>query len=397
MFPVIGRKWAKWLMLGLAVAALAAALSACGSSGSSSSNTSESSGGGSGEKTETASAESGSESSGSSAIAEADANFEKYSQKPEPIELAAIEREIPKGANLAILNVNVPGTKIITKGTKEAAAKLGWHVKESLPPLTPEGFSGALTSILQEKPDALIFLTPFPLSSFRRQLNEFKAAGIPIVTVGANEYPVGGSSPVVASSGLPIDFGPLSELQADTMIHQEGGAPDMALVVDPSVPAWKVVIEKTKEGIEKAGGTYNQIDVGEAEAAKTGAQTIVSYLQAHPEITYVWLTTNIFNLGLPQALKAAGLEVKIGTGAGEQIDVESIEKGSQDSTVVLETESNGWRLADAAARALAGEKIAEPEIPTKYLIVTKENTDLAQNVEAFPEEEQAFLKAWGLG
>ena len=248
MFPVIGRRWAKWLMLGLAVVALAAALSACGSSGSSSSSssTSESSGGASeeGGGTETVA-----ESGESAAVEEATANFEKYSQKPEPIELAPIEKEIPKGAHIAILNVNVPGTKVITKGTKDAAAKLGWQVKESLPPLTPEGFSGALTSILQEKPDALIFLTPFPLSSFRQQLNEFKEAGIPVITVGANEYPVGGSSPVVASSGLPIDFGPLSELQADTIIHQEGGAPDMALVVDPSVPAWKVVIEKDRKSV----------------------------------------------------------------------------------------------------------------------------------------------------
>lgn len=379
-------------MLVLAVVALAAALSACGSSGSSSSSssTSASSGEGSGES-------SGSESPESKAVAEANANFEKYSQEPEPIELPTIEKEIPKGANIAVLNVNVPGTLVITKGVKAAAKKLDWHVKEALPPLTPEGFSGALTSILQEKPDALIFLTPFPLSSFRQQLNEFKAAGIPVVTVGAQEYPIGGSSPVVASSGLPIDFGPMGQLQAQTIIHTEGGGADMALAVDPSVPAWKIIIEEMKKVTEAAGGTYNQIDIGLAEAAKTGAQTIVSYLQAHPEITYIWLTTNAFELGLPQALKAAGINVKIGTGAGEQSDVENVEKGIEDASVVIETESNGWRLADATARALAGEEIAEPEIPTKYLIVTKENTALAQDVEGFPHEEEAFLKAWGLG
>lgn len=393
MYQVIGRKWAKLLFLGLVVVAFAAVLSACGSSSDSSSSssssaattTSETSGGGSEESGE------------SKAVAEANEAFETYSQEPEPIELAPIEKEIPKGANIAILNVNVPGTLVITKGVKDAAKKLNWNVKEALPPLTPEGFSGALTSILQEKPDALIFLTPFPLSSFRQQLNEFKAAGIPVVTVGALGYPVGGDSPVVASSGLPIDFGPMGKLQAQTIIHAEGGGTDMALAVDPSVPAWKVIIEEMKKTTEAAGGSYNQIDIGLAEAAKTGAQTIVSYLQAHPEITYIFLTTNQFNLGLPQALKAAGLEVKIGTGAGEQLDVENIEKGTQDATVAIETESNGWRLVDATARALSGEEIVEPEIPTKYLIVTKENTDLAQDIDEFPHQEEVFLKAWGIG
>jgi ABC-type sugar transport system substrate-binding protein len=362
-----------WVVLCLA----AAAIGACGDDGNSSG-------------TSAAAVDSG-------AVSDAKAAFEEFSKEPGPIELPAIDKPIPK-ADVTVLYPPTPGIDDIVGGVKAGAAELGWKVKESAPDVSPEAFASALDSIVEQRPDALIFLTPFPLDSYDKQLRKLQADGIPVVAVGATGYPVGGDSPVVASSGLDNVFGPLAELEAQTMISHAGGGPKMALVVDPSVPAWQTIIDNMRRTIEAAGGEYNQIDVALADLAKA-PERVVSFLQSHPDVEYLWLTINAFNVGLPQALRSAGLADKVvtGTGAGDQSDVEGIENGSLYSTVAIETAGNGWRLVDATARALAGASLeCCTKISSKYLIVTEGNLDLATDISAFPDQPDVFRKAWGL-
>ena len=331
------------------------------------------------------------------AVTEAKAAFAEYSQAPGPIELPLVGKPIPK-ANVTVLYPPTPGIDAIVGGVKAGAAELGWTVKEVAPDVSPEAFAGALDSIVEQGPDALIFLTPFPLDSYDKQLRKLQADEIPVVAVGATGYPVGGDSPVVASAGLDNVFGPLAELEAQTMISHAGGGPKMALVVDPSVPAWQTIIDNMRRTIEAAGGEYNQIDVALAELNKA-PERVVSFLQSHPDVEYLWLTINAFNVGLPQALRSAGLadKVVIGTGAGDQSDVKNIENGSLYATVAIETASNGWRLVDATARALAGASLeCCTKISSKYLIVTEGNLDLAADISAFPDQPDAFRTAWGL-
>jgi ribose transport system substrate-binding protein len=369
------------------VTAVLVAITACGGSTSSSSSVS---------AAPAAATQSG--SSGNSALAAAEATVSQYSKLPSPIVLPAVGKPIPKGATVDLLTVATPSIQYQNAGVAAAAKALGWKVNTITPPETPEGYSSALSSIVQEKPTALIYFTPFPLSSVDAQLKQLKAAGVPVFTLGANGYPVGGSSPVVADGSGANEFIPLAKMVAQMAIADAKGAPDAAWVTDPSVPAWKPMATAYKGEIEAAGGRYNEIDVPLASIGKDAPTRIVSFLQAHPDVKYVGLVIGPFDLGLSQALQAAGLagKFKFYVSALSAPDVAAIKAGQVNGGVAIETTTGAWRLVDLAARTLAHAPLPYVHLPTKFLIVTKSNVALAANITAFPGDNSVFLKAWGV-
>jgi ribose transport system substrate-binding protein len=329
-------------------------------------------------------------------IKHAEAQFAKYTKLPAPLAIPAVGKKIPSGKTIALVGIT---SSVSQDGLKAAAAKLGWTVNVTVPPLNPDAYASALQSVLQQKPDGVVFWTPFPLSSFESQLQAFKAAGIPVVTQGGVGYPLGGSSPVIANGAGRNQFVPLAKLYVDSVVASAGKVPNVAFVTDPSVPAWKPMIDGFKTEIALAGGQYNEADVplGDAFSGQAGSK-VVSYLQSHPNINYLVFNVPQFALGVPQALATAGLssKVKLIVGAADAPTIASVANGTFSAAIVLETGTGTWREADALARHFAGVKVYAPLLPTSYLIVTKKNLKLARNIETFPNQPAAFLKAWGL-
>ena len=370
--------------MALGVVAVVGGLSACGSSSSSSTST-------------TSAASSTQASSDSSAVGAAKAAVAKYSKAPTPIQLPAVGKPIPKNVRLTVLSVATPSIQYLNNGVTSAAKALGWSAKVVTPQLTPEAYGSALSSIIQQKPTALIFFTPFPLSSFDAQLHKLKAEGVPVITAGAADYPVGGSSPVVADTSGANIFGPLATLMAQTIAADTGSAPHAAWVVDPSVPAWHTMTAHFKAEIDAAGGKFYELDVPEASIGKDAPHRIVSFLQAHPDVKHVSLVVGAYDLGLQQALAAAGLagKVKISDTDANPQDIAAIKSGQLFATIALETYNGGWRLVDLMARTLAHAPLPYVHAPSAFLVVTKANVGLANDIAHFPHQTSVFLKAWG--
>ena len=129
------------------------------------------------------------------------------------------------------------------------------------------------------------------------------------------------------------------------------------------------------------GCEYNQLDIGLANLNGAPDQ-VVSFLRAHPDTKYIIQSTDSVFLGVPAALKAAGLnDVKIfGEGPTSAVQA-NIASGVQAGTMAFAFYEIMFAAVDAIARAEAG----APQVPTfnpPNWILTKENIPSAN--EYFP-------------
>jgi ribose transport system substrate-binding protein len=332
------------------------------------------------------------------AILTAEESVASAMSKPSPISLPPVGKPVPKHETIDLITVATPSIQYLNLGPSEAAKALGWKLNVITPQLTPGSYLSALQSVIQQKPNGLIFYTPFPLTSFQSELAALKKEGIPIVTAGAATYPVGGSSPVIGDTSGANIFAPLATLAAQQAIASAKGGADAAWVVDPSVPAWTTMSQHYAAEIKAAGGTYNQINVPEADIGKDSPSLIVDYLEAHPGVKYVTLVVGAYDLGLQQALATAGLagKVQVFTVAGLPTDIAEVKQGTLTGTIAIETVSAGWRLMDLLVRHFVHDKLPYVHVPSEYLVVAKKDLGLASNVQNFPDDPGAFLTAWGL-
>jgi len=364
---------------------------ACGSSSSSSSTSGSAS-------TATASAD-----PGAAAISAAEAAVAKYSHNPPPIELPPVGKPIPKNVTIDFISVDTPSIGPLNSGVLQGAKALGWNVKIETPSaITPQGYISALQSAVAQKPAGLIFFTPLPLSSFQTELTKLQAEGVPIVTAGAANYPVGGSSPVKADTSGANIFGPLAQLLADGVIAAaKGTPPDVGWVVDSSVPAWTVMTTDFTNTIKAAGGTAHVFNVPESAIGSTSGSTIVSDLEANPGIKYLCLVVGAYDTGLETALATAGLanKVIISDTDAASTDIQGVKDGQLSDTIVIETNTDGLREVDLMARLLAHTNLPYVHVPSDFLYVTKSNINLVGSntqLYAFPDDFSSFQTAWGV-
>jgi ABC-type sugar transport system substrate-binding protein len=104
-----------------------------------------------------------------------------------------------------------------------------------------------------------------------------------------------------------------------------------------------------------------------------------------------------YDLGLQQALQTAGLTgIQISDTDASPQDIAAIKSGGLSATVAIETESDSWRLVDLMARTLVHAPLPYIHVPSDFLVVTKSNVALANDIAGFPHQNGAFLKAWGI-
>jgi ABC-type sugar transport system substrate-binding protein len=123
----------------------------------------------------------------------------------------------------------------------------------------------------------------------------------------------------------------------------------------------------------------------------------VSFVQRHPEIKYLAFALNDFTVGVPEALKAAGVaaKVKIVSRAPQLPNLKAIADGDQYAAVADEDVAGGLRGLDGLARALVGDPL-DPccRFPDGWHQIYRKNTVDPSKPSATPGVPDSFLKAW---
>ena len=127
---------------------------------------------------------------------------------------------------------------------------------------------------------------------------------------------------------------------------------------------------------------------------------IVGYLRSHPDVNRVALGYDGIGLGLPAALKAAGLadKVQVVGEAPTATNLSYVESGGQAATVGQGYYEIWANLVDAAARAMTGQSLdANAAFKPPYWLVTKENVAEANPPAPLaPDLNGELAETWGV-
>ena len=306
-----------------------------------------------------------------------------------------------KGKKLYWLEGNIQSIAPITGGFEEAAKAVGWDLTTiTYDPADPQGPNAAMQQAVDAGAD-FIAISGQPITAFETALAAAKGKNIPVFTMfGENEAdPDKGIIAVVG--GLNTTASNAQNL-ADYMISDSDGAGKFLLVNLPDFTILQYAEKQTTDWLDKncTSCTYDKLETTIADL--TGGNVpgqVVSYLQAHTDITNVNVAIGDLATGLPEALAAAGLADKVHLSGGvPNVDqIQSLIDKTTNAWKTLPRVSAAWMMVDAMARYAQGMDTTVDEVVAPAPIFTQENVPSpAADYEGVPGFEDQWKALWGV-
>jgi ABC-type sugar transport system substrate-binding protein len=335
---------------------------------------------------------------GSPGLTAARAALVKYSERPAAISVTKpVGKAIPKGKKIDFILCGVQSCKDLADFFTEAAKELGWQVKQIATQGTPESVQAAYEQAVRDKPDAVV-ASGFPRAVYAKQLAQLKAAGIPVLQSNADDVTGDGIS--LLKNG-PKDVGVQGEMLASWVVSNSGAKADTVYFDLPAYTILKPVKDsfaaKYKEWCD--GCALDNVDVPITSVGKDMPDRVVSYLRSHPKVTHVVFSLGLLNVGVPAALKTAGITGKhIVVNVGDAQNYQYIQGGLTDGAMALNSHETAWIQADALARHFTGQPMAvDQKAALPNMLVTKDNLPSADGDFPIVEDyEKQFKALWGL-
>lgn len=269
------------------------------------------------------------------------------------------------GAKLFYVQCSVPVCAEIAIGIEAAAAAAGWEYETASHQDTPDTVASAFDAAIAAQPD-VVLTSGNPREWFASQLTTLEEQGIPVVAWSLPEaYEPGGGIDVNLLTNDDYYF--YGVLMAD-YAAVTSTTKNILFVGLPTFP----VLSTVQEGFEAeiaAECPDCTVEVTEVAVTDLGTNlpgTIVSALQANPDLDMIVYAFGGMLFGVPEAIEAAGLgdQAVAISQAGGPLNFGYITAGQhQVAEVGIASELLGWRAVDAAARILAGEGPGRAEAP----------------------------------
>lgn len=354
------------LMALLAVVVTAAALVAgCGSSSSNSASAGSSSGG----SATAASDSSGSSSSGgsaSSAVAQAQKLIAPFLKRPTTIPVSApINKPVPHNKAIDFLTCQSQGCVVIANDFKKVASQLNWTTKVITVAATSNAIQVAYDQVLRDNPDGVVTVG-ISSTGVTAQQKKLSAAKIPVVAVQDPDTPHPPYVATILNHNTSLPEG--RDTAALAVAHGCTGT-----ILYFQLEGF-VVLHYTLQGFKQEyskllpDSSVKVVDIP-ATSLSNAAPTIVGAARANPDAKCIVLSQDDMAIGLPQALKAAGInDAKIiDLGPGSKITDQYFQNGQIDAIVISPSLGDwGYLMTDALARAFVGQS-SEPD--TKAVLV----------------------------
>ncbi len=227
----------------------------------------------------------------------------------------------------------LPICEKIGGGVEAAVKAAGWNFESLVFKSADPG--GGIESAIQQSPD-VIAITGIPSAAVESQLKAAAKAGIPVVTCAPGpEEPSAETYAAICSQTTAPDGRNL----ALWAIKDSGGEANIVTVTIPAFPALGTTVAGINDTVDEfcPGCSTGELELTVDDLA--GGQVVpklVAYLQSNPETNYVLFNFADLEIGVPEALEAAGLDkVKlIGNGGGPQQFQALVEGDSLDAAWV---------------------------------------------------------------
>lgn len=385
----------RWLFVVLALV-VAVALAACGGGGSSSST--ESSGSG---ESSAASSESG---SGNDAQIKEEAGkltaeAETPPAKVPEAELALKNKNIPTGKTVAFLGCGAEQCEEYFGPIQEGAEALGWSAKMYQGSVEPNKIVKYFEEIVASKPDVFIACCVAP-SIAGKYLKELKEEGTISVMCCTQEK---GTESLTKLLSLPSDKLIAGENAANFMLAEKGEELNVLYVNSEDFEVSKQYAEGLKDQVAKLCSScqVNEIQAAVEDIGKPAISTaVVSYLRSHPEVNYVSTLFSPLLIGVPAAIKAAGLEVPITSTASGAIALEDVKTGKEGWKAV-QNFGIEWGLQglNIAVRTMQGEPLGKETLTPEVLVTEKNAAKVSPgsgNQPVIPDALKQYEEIWGV-
>ncbi|MFI7295228.1 substrate-binding domain-containing protein [Streptomyces sp. NPDC050121] len=323
---------------------------------------------------------------------------EKYSEHPARIPVTEpVGEKIPSDKTIDFILCGVQSCQDLADFFTAGANQLGWKVKQIATQGTPESVQSAYEQALRDKPDAVVS-SGFPRAVYAKQLAKLKAAGVPVIQSNADD--VVGDGVSLLKNG-PEDVAVQGEMLASWVVSDSGARADTVYFDLPAYTILKPVKDtfaaKYKEWCE--GCALDAVDVPITSIGKDMPDRVVSYLRSHPKVTHVVFSLGLLNVGVPAALKTAGITGRhIAVNVGDAQNYQYIQSGLSDAAMALNSHEAAWLQVDALARHFTGQSMdVDQKAVLPNMLITKDN--LPKAIGDFPlvEDYEAQFKAlWGL-
>jgi ribose transport system substrate-binding protein len=339
----------------------------------------------------------------SSGLAVVEAKLKPWLTLPTKISVTQRLKRLPKGTRVDFLECSAAPCVLLNGGLKEASQELGMDYTGIPAGGTPTSFQAAAQQAVNQKP-AVVIMPSLSPSLLTKQLAEMKAEHILTVDFDVTPKPAPGTiGQLWESPGYNRALGGALGLYA--LAHSDLNA--HVLYVNQSIysfggPLGQGVQQTLQKYCPKC--TYTSIDSLPQDIGGKIPTSVVSEIQANRSINWVVFEYGAMTLGVPQALKAAGLTgIHILSQGQSSNNFQDITNGTEDAVGNNNYELFSDYVMNAVARAVVGQ--TPPNIwnnprAMDIVLVTKKEIN-SSNVTQFgfnpvPNFKQQFRKLWGI-
>ncbi|WP_371673238.1 substrate-binding domain-containing protein [Streptomyces sp. NBC_00289] len=321
----------------------------------------------------------------------------KYSKRPAKIPVTQpVGKKIPSDKKIDFILCGVQSCKDLADFFTAGANQLGWQVQQIPTQGTPESVQAAYEQAVRDKPDAVV-ASGFPRAVYAKQLAQLKQAGIPVIQSNADDVVGDGIS--LLKNG-PEDVGVQGEMLASWVVSDSGAKADTVYFDLPAYTILKPVKDTFAAQYKKwcVGCALDTVDVPITSVGKDMPDRVVSYVRSHPKVTHIVFSLGLLNVGVPAALKTAGVTGKhIAVNVGDAQNYQYIQSGLSDGAMALNSHEAAWLQVDALARHFTGQSMdVDQKAVLPNMLITKDN--VPDSLGDFPlvEDYQAQFEAlWG--
>ena len=331
----------------------------------------------------------------------AEESIAKFEERPTSIGLETpVGKPIPKGKNITFIQCGVPACETERQLLEGATDVLDWNLKSIDAGTTPEEIKAAYQQAINEKPDAVLS-SGFPRALYEKELQTLKEMNVPVVQAFVGDEPGDGITAVVGGPAA-------SELEGKAMadfILARADSEDLTVgqVYVNGFETTVIVADALKKELEAQCPTCTTKDLV-VPVSSIGAdlpQRVASFLTSNPDIEWSAVGYADLLVGLPTALKGAGIEnAQLVTLNLNPAIAPYLAKGEflQMGFNISFPEAY-WREIDLLARYFTGQPFEEnmDDSTLPYWAVTAET--LPSTTEEFPavvDYEEQYKELWGV-
>jgi ribose transport system substrate-binding protein len=368
-------RW-RWLVLTAAAVASVIALAACGS-------------GGDGDDQEI--------TRGSADVAAAQNVLAPYTGKPSafPVDQPLREKP-PAGTTVAYLQCVTPVCGLFGEIIPAAAKTMGVELTIVKAGASADSLQAAADSIIARKPTAVVIPAVEP-STISPQLSKLDASKTPVSANGImnpERYGIGADQ---FNNAAALQAG---KILAAWVVKTKGDEADAVFYKTPELSFNAFIEQGFKEELSALCHSckVRSVVVPVSTIGNNAPARVVSDLQSNPKTNVAVFGTLEAAVGLPAAMRTAGLDTTV-TGFGPNpSNLQDIESGGITSGLGLDFPVMVWTQLDAAMRLATGQPLTDGEkagIPPLQMLEGKDITfDPSKGFSGYPDFAQRFGRLW---